>query len=126
LHADLLPAVVSMNKDLAEILINNLLSNATRHNYNGGEISISLTKNFLEIANTSTQSMLIETMLYRRFLKPIHQSDSNGLGLSIIKQISDTSGFSIQYSFNENKHRFVISFNAAKSYRDESKVNPIK
>ena len=115
LHADLLPAVVRMNKDLAEILINNVLSNATRHNYNRGEISISLTKDFLEIANTSTQPMLNETMLYRRFLKSVHRSDSNGLGLSIIKQICDTSLFSIQYSFDENKHRFVIFFNAAKS-----------
>ena len=123
LHADLLPAVVRMNKDLAEILINNVLSNATRHNYNRGEISISLTKDFLEIANTSIQPMLNETMLYRRFLKSVHRSDSNGLGLSIIKQICDTSGFSIQYSFDENKHRFVIFFNAAKSYSDESKAN---
>ena len=123
LHADLLPAVVRMNKDLAEILINNVLSNATRHNYNRGEISISLTKDFLEIANTSKQPMLNETMLYRRFLKSVHRSDSNGLGLSIIKQICDTSGFSIQYSFDENKHRFVIFFNAAKSYSDESKAN---
>lgn len=123
LHADLLPAVVRMNKDLAEILINNVLSNATRHNYNRGEISIILTKDFLEVANTSKQPMLIETMLYRRFLKSIHRSDSNGLGLSIIKQICDTSEFSIQYSFDENKHRFVIFFNAAKSYSDESKAN---
>lgn len=102
--------VVKMNRNLAEILMNNLLSNATRHNFRSGKIEITLNKNFLEVSNTSHELVLNEDLIYRRFSKPSHRSETNGLGLSIVKQICEVSGFVIHYSYSEGNHRFAVFF----------------
>jgi signal transduction histidine kinase len=105
---ELQAAIVLMNEELADILLNNLLSNATRHNYKGGRIEITLRDNELIIANTSKGDELISSNLYQRFTRTTHGSESNGLGLSIVKQICDRSSFRIQYSFAGNRHVFTI------------------
>lgn len=102
-----------MNIQLADILLNNLLSNATNNNYDGGNISISLNKNELVITNTSTQPGLNAETLFQRFMKPAQITERNGLGLSIIKQICDASGLSLNYHFNIGQHSFTISLNGS-------------
>jgi signal transduction histidine kinase len=104
------PARISMNPELADILLNNLLSNATRHNYTGGYISIILNEKVLEISNTSHEGALDDRALFQRFYKPSQNAQHNGLGLSIIRQICDSSGFPIQYRFEEERHFFRVSF----------------
>lgn len=104
-------AGIEMNEELLEVLLNNLLSNATKHNCNNGKIKLVLTENFLSIANTSNTPALNEQMLYKRFTKGSNGNESNGLGLSIIKQISDTSGFILHYEFTNEMHVFLIRWN---------------
>lgn len=99
---------LNINEELLDILLNNLLSNATRHNFNGGKICITHRKNYLAIANTSHTSQLQSELLYKRFTKISNERESTGLGLSIIKEICDTSGFEINYKFEEGKHVFII------------------
>lgn len=101
--------LVNMNKDLADILLNNLLSNATKHNYSGGNITIELNDNHLKISNTSHEPALDDKKIFQRFYKPTQNNDHNGLGLSIIKQICDTSGFKITYTFESDMHNFLIN-----------------
>jgi signal transduction histidine kinase len=103
-------AVVVMNPELADILLNNLLSNATRHNFEGGSININLTRKELKISNTSKEPELDREQLFQRFYKSSGKNEHNGLGLSIIRQISDSSGFAISYSFREFIHSFSIKF----------------
>jgi signal transduction histidine kinase len=103
-------AVVVMNPELADILLNNLLSNATRHNFEGGSININLTRKELQISNTSREPELDREQLFQRFYKSSGKNEHNGLGLSIIRQISDSSGFAISYSFREFIHSFSIKF----------------
>ncbi len=103
-------AMVNMNKDLADILLNNLLSNSTKHNFIGGTIKIELNDSFLKLTNTSQLMLLDERTLYQRFFKSTHANENTGLGLSIIRQICDVSGFSIAYSFESGKHSFIINW----------------
>jgi signal transduction histidine kinase len=98
----------TMNPELAEILLNNLLSNATRHNFPGGQIRIKLTEQSLIVANTSPHSELDHSRLFTRFYKPAPHNENNGLGLSIIKQICEVSGFQISYSRKDQMHEFKI------------------
>lgn len=99
-----------MNKDLNETLINNLLSNATKHNVSGGYIDIKLLPGELSIKNSGPEKALDPKKLFQRFYKSEQNSQGNGLGLSIIKQICDTSGISIHYFFSENTHTFILSW----------------
>lgn len=104
----LYPVERSLNPELTEILLNNLLGNATRHNFHGGGIFIELTQNGMIVANTSHQPALDSSRLFTRFYKPSPNNESNGLGLSIIKQICEASGFEVRYAFQKNLHQFNI------------------
>lgn len=110
-NANMEESFVLMNKDLNDTLINNLLSNATKHNVLNGSIRIQLIPGELSITNTGTNQALDSKKLFQRFYKSDQNSRGNGLGLSIIKQICDTSGITINYYYIENTHKFVLSWN---------------
>lgn len=98
--------VVQMNIQLAEILINNLFSNAVNHNINKGFITIAIEKNEFKICNTGTPNQLNNETIFQRFIKG--NSKSHGLGLAIVKQICNTHLLTIKYTKNE-LHCFTIS-----------------
>ena len=108
--SSLADATVSLNNELTDILLNNLLSNATRHNFSNGCIKIVLKEKTLEISNSSKEKELNSQQMFLRFFSQDKKSRYNGLGLSIIKQICDVSGFSIRYLFTGNEHRFILSW----------------
>lgn len=99
---------ILMNEELLEILLNNLLSNATKHNFDGGRISLELVENYLAVANMSQTAALNSNLLYQRFTRLSNVNESTGLGLSIIKQICETSGFKVDYEFSNRMHVFAI------------------
>ena len=101
-------ATFSMNSELADVLINNLLSNATRHNYEKGSIHLSLNADTLIVSNTSHGSSLDRAQLFQRFYKPSQSKEDNGLGLSIIRQICEASGLTVAYEFANELHMFTI------------------
>jgi signal transduction histidine kinase len=103
-------SVVKMNQELADILLNNLFSNATGHNYNGGNISVNLAPGSLTISNTSKDPMLDPKKLFQRFYKPSFDSQQNGLGLSIIKQIADASDILLDYRYINQHHHFTLKW----------------
>lgn len=104
------PVCVNMNNELADVLLNNLFSNATRYNVADGFIRVNLSEKQLTVANSSLQNKLDERRLFSRFYKPSEGKGHNGLGLSIIKQICDVSAFRIHYSFAEQQHAFTIDW----------------
>ncbi|MFL5771598.1 MAG: ATP-binding protein, partial [Flavisolibacter sp.] len=107
--AELQDTTIKINPELGDILLNNLLSNATRHNYPGGRISIVLMQKVLKVSNTSVQKGLLHDKLFQRF-NSSGETGHNGLGLSIIKQICDASGFDVEYHFSNEIHTFEINF----------------
>lgn len=99
--------MLNMNSELADILVNNLLSNAIKHNINNGAIVIEISGNRMRICNTGKDNSLTNSTIFNRFTK--ENSESYGLGLSIVKQICNTHNLSIQYTKN-GKHCFTITY----------------
>jgi signal transduction histidine kinase len=97
-----------VNRELIEILLNNLFSNATRHNYAGGKVSVLLTATMLRISNTGGKASLDKTRLFERFYNPSNNNNSNGLGLAVIQQICTASGLEVTYSYEDDLHIFTI------------------
>jgi signal transduction histidine kinase len=108
--ADLTETTLSANRQLLEILLNNLFSNAIRHNIPGGDIHTELESRSLRISNTGPDEALDAGRIYRRFYRNGGHMDSNGLGLSIVKQICDTTAMSVRYTFGGGRHSFVITW----------------
>jgi signal transduction histidine kinase len=100
--------VYKMNKELAEILVMNLVKNAIIHNQHGGELIIRLTSTYFTVENTSDGPMIAADKLFMRFNKNSNRKGSTGLGLAIVKAIADVFGLSISYSY-DNRHIFKIS-----------------
>ncbi|MDB5134517.1 MAG: yedV [Mucilaginibacter sp.] len=95
---------------LVDILLNNLLSNAIRHNYKGGEINIKLTGEQLLIQNTGENSVLQQDQIFTRFHKS-SSSEGSGLGLTISRQICENLNFTLNYTFERRYHTFIVKFN---------------
>lgn len=106
------PAKLLINRALAEILLNNLLSNAINHNQIKGKIKIELNTGNLTVCNTSIIGELAPEKLFNRFYKTTPDVTRTGLGLAIAKQVCTESGCIITYSFCDNMHCFTIGWNA--------------
>jgi signal transduction histidine kinase len=102
-------AVIQMNADLADILLNNLLSNSIRHNKKGGHILLQLQARALTISNTGAAAALDPLRLFTRFYKG-SSSGSHGLGLSIAQQICQVSGCRLSYDYTNGLHRFRLQW----------------
>ncbi len=110
-HQSLSPKTITNNFYLTEILLNNLLSNATKHNITDGSVNILLHAD-LQISNTGVEQPLDKEQLFKRFSKQKNAVVNHGLGLSIIQQICIASGYICSYNFSvPNIHTFIIKFN---------------
>ena len=102
---------INGNTELIEILLNNLFSNAIKHNIKDGFIIIELQPFQLSISNSGEAQSLDEQNIFNRFYKGNAVAGSHGLGLSIVKQICDVSGYKYRYYFAlPNVHSFIISW----------------
>lgn len=99
----------SINDSLAELLINNILSNAIKYNFpENGRIRVEVTSATLSIANTFADE-LPEGDLFDRFRKNKRHADSNGLGLSIVKAICQRSGLKASIRTKKQCFKIIIS-----------------
>jgi len=109
-----------MNRQLAVVLLTNLLKNAARH---GGvrhvgtqigeadsSINVELTTRALVIQNTGEPLPFADNQLFNRFVKNPARPDSTGLGLALVKQICDRYHLPLAYQYNTDKgtHEFKI------------------
>lgn len=101
---------IELNPILADVLISNLLSNAIRHNYQGGEIIVGLSQNVLKINNTGKTDGIKGEAMFERFKKGNNVSNSVGLGLSIVKKICDINQIGIVHLYNADVHEFLLIF----------------
>ena len=100
--------VINASRYLVEILLNNLISNAIRHNYKGGEIVINLNAESLVVKNTGENELLAEE-IFSRFHKS-SVSEGSGLGLTISRQICENFGFTLDYALEIPFHVFTVRF----------------
>ena len=109
IESDIQPTGLKMNHHLAEIVINNLMSNAIHHNIENGFITISLEQQELMISNTGTTIIVDPEKVFERFHKS-GRSEGLGLGLAIVKQICDRYNFMIRYSQMDDVHIIRLIF----------------
>ncbi|WP_143305702.1 sensor histidine kinase [Chitinophaga vietnamensis] len=106
---------------LADMLMNNLIGNAIRHNVPHGMIDIQLTQRKLIIKNTGMPPAFPAEELFLRFKKGNQCSDSVGLGLAIVKQICEVCDFNITYHYENNLHVIQVDFQG-KLHREISRA----
>lgn len=99
---------IDLHPALAEIVQSNLLQNAIKHNIENGEIRIELTKEKWLIANTGRPLAGNPEQLFDRFRKADQNSESIGLGLSIVKRITEKYLHSVDYRVEDHWHFITI------------------
>jgi signal transduction histidine kinase len=102
--------VVHANRTLLESLINNLITNAIKHNVSGGEIRVLLNGTLLTVANAGVGKSLNREMLFRRFVRMNGSAGGSGLELAIARQICLLYGWEIGYEYENGRHRFEVNF----------------
>lgn len=104
---------VPLDAALAQLLLNNLFSNAIRHNLSGGELRIQLSATELLLKNTGHAPTAPVSELFGRFKKGNAALDSIGIGLAIVKRISELYGHQVAYEYADGWHTMRVTFAAA-------------
>lgn len=103
-------STVTADPVLFEVLTSNLLSNALRHNRNGGRLEVELTKGRFSVRNTGNTGALDRDKLFKRFSRLADGGKGTGLGLAIARKIADRYGWILEYQYHEGEHVFTLSF----------------
>lgn len=98
----------SGNKDLAGILISNLLKNAIFHSPSGTAVEIIISSGKIQFKNPGAEA-LENSRIFSRF-KGAEKADSTGLGLAISKAIVEKMDLALNYAYTAQKHVFTITF----------------
>ena len=93
---------------LAENLIQNLITNAIQHNYEGGHIEISMSAHRLSITNTFKET-IPEGDLFEKYTYNKERHDSNGLGLSIVKTICENNQIDLHYEIHHQQFCITLT-----------------
>jgi signal transduction histidine kinase len=109
-------ALVEMNDVLAEVMVSNLLSNAVRFNIDGGFIKCHIDSMFLIFTNSGLPLTSDSENLFRRFHKGSTNPQSVGLGLSIVKKITDSYGMLISYANIDPIHEIRLKYRTEGKY----------
>lgn len=103
---------IKANRQLINILLSNIFSNAIKHNVNSGKINIELKNNELIISNTGQVPKGNTEKFFERFYKESTSTESVGLGLTIAKKICDLYRIDIRNNFSDNLHSVILTFNS--------------
>jgi signal transduction histidine kinase len=103
--------IVLMDPFLADILVNNLISNAIKYTKDKKRIEILTDESRLLISNHGEQTLIHPEKLFLRLYREDNNAQSSGLGLAIVKKICDYYSFKISYLYKNQEHTFTINFN---------------
>ena len=101
---------MEMDEYLARSLVQNLIKNAFLHNKENGYVKVYVAADRWSVTNSGKGEALNEATLFDRFAKSsTKNSDSNGLGLSIVKSIAQLYDLDVRYRYTEEGHCFEVS-----------------
>ncbi|MFT3994153.1 MAG: HAMP domain-containing sensor histidine kinase [Dysgonomonas sp.] len=98
-----------MNADLAYILLANLIKNAITHNVEKGKIDIHIRNHKIEISNTGIE-LPSDQNIFERYTIGTDNVKSSGLGLSIVKSITDLYKIKISHCQKNKVHTITLFF----------------
>jgi signal transduction histidine kinase len=101
---------VSANPALIEILVNNLLRNAYIHNLPGGWVDVRLSDKELVIRNSGPVLEGDPERLFDRFRKGRVDNRTTGLGLALVRQITQLYHYDIRYTYQDGVHQLQVTF----------------
>ncbi|WP_339713867.1 HAMP domain-containing sensor histidine kinase [uncultured Kriegella sp.] len=99
-----------MDRYLAEVLCNNLISNAIKYTTKNIDVKVTASDKTLSVSNCGNKALQHPENLYTRFYRESETIKSTGLGLAIVKHICDLYGFQVDYKFENDMHTFLITF----------------
>jgi signal transduction histidine kinase len=102
--------VFNINPELFDVLLGNLLQNAIRHNFKNGSIEVKIVARTLRIINTGDEPKIKPTELFERFKKDTTKTESLGIGLALVKSITDIYNIDVIYFYKEGRHVFELVF----------------
>jgi len=100
----------NINPELFDVLLGNLLQNAIRHNYKNGSIEVRIAARTLRIINTGDEPKINPAEMFERFKKDSTKTESLGIGLALVKSISDIYNIDISYFYKDGRHVFELVF----------------
>ena len=110
ISGDVTSPLVKMDPYLAEVLCNNLVSNALKHSNPDGIVKILTSNKIISISNQGSKALEHPEKLYSRFYRESELAKSTGLGLAIVHKICQLYKFKISYQFADGTHTFSIRF----------------
>lgn len=100
--------VCRINEQMASMLVGNLVKNAFVHSAPGAEIKVSVSADGFEVRNHGDAPLDKSRVFHRFYLPGGRREGSTGLGLALAYSISERSGLSLTYDFEENHHIFSV------------------
>ncbi len=109
LHKELHKASLRADRRLMERVLDNIISNAIKYNRRGGSIDIKLSQGLLEIQDSGVGiSKEHLPMIFERYARFNESEGGFGIGMSIVKRITDHYGITINISSHEGKWTKVV------------------
>lgn len=99
---------VTMNDSLASVLLDNLIKNAYIHTADKGSIAITLENGTLKVSNDGVAPLDGEH-IFDRFYRNSGKEGSTGLGLALVKAVTECYSLDLKYEFKEKRHVFSVT-----------------
>lgn len=101
--------IIHMDESLAIALLTNLLKNAFVHATEGDTLLLNITEKGFTVENTAHEGPLDSTLIFNRFYHTAKNTQSTGLGLSIVQSICNLYGLTVTYRYQNGRHVFEVS-----------------
>jgi signal transduction histidine kinase len=101
---------ITANRTLIEVLLTNLFQNAARYTPPGGNVVVELMAKSFRIANTGEPLTMDTDKIFKRFQKEAKNNQGTGIGLALVKNICNRSGYTVKYHYDRGMHAFTIDF----------------
>lgn len=102
------PILLSINRQLAEVLFSNLIKNAVRHSDSNSSILVQVGSQSFIITNQGNPLPFSADQLFQRFVRNPALPQSTGLGLALVKEIATLYGMRVNYDYASAMHRHIF------------------
>lgn len=100
--------IKGMNNELANILVDNILTNAIKHNINNGFIDVVMSANAMVVKNSGLPLQKPAIEMFNRFERNNDIANGTGLGLSIVQEICSLYNLTVSYTEANGIHTITI------------------